>query len=101
MARVVAEGPVVYIDPPRSITSRLQGWESKANDPVLHMDVAQSVDVTRLAAPARALPVHNLPIPVSRLLRRINGLSMRNWFRSVLAEQGEKQPLYWLSLIHI
>ncbi|MEO9895338.1 MAG: glycosyltransferase [Paracoccaceae bacterium] len=96
MGRVVAEVPVVYIDPPRSITSRLQGWESKAQDPVRHMDVAQSVDVARRAAPARALPVHNLPVPVSRLLRGINGLSMRNWFRSILAEQGEKQPLYWV-----
>ncbi len=96
MGRVAEFYPVVYIDPPRSLTSRLQGWDSKAGEPARHLDVAKAKDVVRLAAPARALPIHNLPVPISRVLRRINGMMLRGWFRSVLLEQNEKQPLYWV-----
>ncbi|MGB3553767.1 MAG: glycosyltransferase [Jannaschia sp.] len=97
MARVAVHHRVVYVDPPRSVTSAATGgWRSLANEAPRHLDVARAADVIRVAAPGRALPIHALPGALSRAVRAVNGRTLRGWWREMLQEHDIADPLYWV-----
>ena len=97
MARVAADHRVLYIDPPRSLTSAaLSGWVPPPPGEARHMDMAAARDVVRRSPPGRAVPIHNLPPVLSAAARRVNGLALRSWFRRTMAGEGIEAPVYWV-----
>lgn len=96
MARVAADHRVIYVDPPRSLTSALNGWRPDTDANVRHLQVADASKVIRAAAPGRSIPVHNLPLPAARLMRSVNGRFLRGWFRDLLDRHSVTNPVYWV-----
>ncbi len=96
MARLARSNRVIYVDPPRSLTSARSGWRKSNPEHDLHLDVAAAAKVQREVPPTVSLPLHALPAALSEMVQHINGNLLKGWFRDLMRRHGVNHPLLWV-----